>query len=471
MGVMHKKILYRKREHKMNAKKLFSALVVAAMMLNLVFVSASAAEASDTSWYDASKTEFTISTAAELKGLAELVNGGTNFLKKTVKLGADIDLENEEWTPIGNKSKRFDGTFDGNNKTISNLTITGTSSYVALFGNAGAGDYSATIKNLTLNNASVSGDSYVGGIAAEGVGKITNCNVTGAINLVGKNRYVGAVTGHGYWSISDCNVVAEPGAGLIKATYFVGGINGFTGEGSMKITKNTVANVSIEGVYLMGGITGSIQDGPTVSENKIENVTIKSRRGSADYTGLFVGQNAGDNVTTYVINNTAKNSTAVDNETLVITRHTGSHAVNMTVVGTSVRMNDAGKITSGKFELAPPDANLAEGARLIDNEDGTFTVTSEKEVNKIDISNEVLEKNDIVVEENTYVRGEQITVNEVTGRTLKADYQFTHATKAPIDYSLTFDISNLELSSANFGIVLYNIPNDWTVGAPTVTIE
>ena len=75
----------------------------------------------DTSWYTEPNTTDTyiITTAAQLAGLAKLVNEGpengspVNFSGKTVKLGADIDLAGKEWTPIGKSGATFNGTFDG----------------------------------------------------------------------------------------------------------------------------------------------------------------------------------------------------------------------------------------------------------------------------------------------------------------------------------------------------------------------
>ncbi len=57
----------------------------------------------ETSWYigHENDTSYTISTAAQLAGLAKLVNAGNTFSGKTITLGADIDLGGQEWTPIG----------------------------------------------------------------------------------------------------------------------------------------------------------------------------------------------------------------------------------------------------------------------------------------------------------------------------------------------------------------------------------
>ncbi len=108
----------------------------------------------DDTWYKSDDTSFTLTTAAQLAGLAALVNKGTNFSGKTVMLGNNIDLGSyTNWTPIGkNSSYIFMGTFDGNGKTISNLKIDSDQRYVGLFGYV----YNGTIKNVILETPTVS---------------------------------------------------------------------------------------------------------------------------------------------------------------------------------------------------------------------------------------------------------------------------------------------------------------------------
>lgn len=106
----------------------------------------------DTSWYNTMDTAFTLTTAAELAGLAKLVNNGTDtFLGKTITLGNDIDLAGKNWTPIGQGSGEFQGTFDGGDHAIQNLQIdvpaATVTSFVALFGKLSV---DAVIRNLTL---------------------------------------------------------------------------------------------------------------------------------------------------------------------------------------------------------------------------------------------------------------------------------------------------------------------------------
>ena len=216
----------------------------------------------DTSWYDASATSYTIDTASELAGLAKLVNEGTNFSKKTVTLGADIDLGEHQWTPIGNNSKKFQGTFDGNGKTISNLIVDmEPESYVGLFGYASGG----AIKNVTVENAIVRGYLGVGVIAGcPFTSKVSGITITGDVQVDGY-AYVGGVLGrNAYGAVSDVTVNVNEGS-YVRATSFtdsttnrtyVGGVIGFLGEGGTAVT-NVTSNIDVKGSTCdVGGIAG-----------------------------------------------------------------------------------------------------------------------------------------------------------------------------------------------------------------------
>ena len=92
-----------------------------------VWVGAGAEGGIDTSWYNTNDKTFEIKTAAELAGLAKLVNEGTtDFDGKTIRLAADIDLGGKTWTPIGNSAKfkfAFKGVFYGQGHIVSNLNV------------------------------------------------------------------------------------------------------------------------------------------------------------------------------------------------------------------------------------------------------------------------------------------------------------------------------------------------------------
>ena len=158
----------------------------------------------DTSWYDSGEKNFEIDTAAELAGLAKLVNGGETFAGKIVKLTGKIDLLGKEWTPIGTKDAAFQGSFDGGGNSITGMTIDSASDHVGLFGITKGG----TLEQIKLENASIvstrSGDAYVGAITGEGyTGTIQNCSVTG-LKLSAKGNFVGGISGQGYAKINGC---------------------------------------------------------------------------------------------------------------------------------------------------------------------------------------------------------------------------------------------------------------------------
>lgn len=159
----------------------------------------------DTSWYtgNETKSEYHITTAEQLAGLAQLVNadrGTTNFAGITFYLDNDIDLSGHEWISIGTvlggdcPEYSFCGVFDGQGHVISNLyshesDIKGADESHNLLRNALFGNvYNGEVKNLGVANAEIwidpKDDSAAGkGILVDWMGnsKITNCWTSGSI--------------------------------------------------------------------------------------------------------------------------------------------------------------------------------------------------------------------------------------------------------------------------------------------------
>ena len=135
--------------------------------------------------------EYIISNAAGMFWFANEVNvNGNGFSGKTVKLAADINLENAEWTPVGQTgATTFNGVFDGQNYTISNLNVnseaqTGAHYSSGLFGwveshTAGHGH----LKNVKIEGATINGHHNCGalvGYITQETALVENCHVTGA---------------------------------------------------------------------------------------------------------------------------------------------------------------------------------------------------------------------------------------------------------------------------------------------------
>lgn len=168
----------------------------------------------DISWYDADKTEFTLTTAEQLYGFAQLAKT-TTFEGKTVKLGANITLNevdetilakwqsgsavaNKNWTPIGTSSTPFAGTFDGQGYEISGLYHESTMTTGAgLFGNVA---YSAQIKNFKLVDTYISASGNVGMIGEGLISKVEKVYSNAIIES--DNHYAGGMLGFytGYYT-------------------------------------------------------------------------------------------------------------------------------------------------------------------------------------------------------------------------------------------------------------------------------
>ena len=178
---------------------------------------------------------YQISTADQLKLFRDIVNGAggqTQNRGAYAVLTANIDLNNEPWTPIGNYTEGnqiyYEGTFDGGGYTISGLNVTGKFRCASLFGAVKGG----TIKNLTVagnvshNYSSTGLDCHVGGIVGSALDAATiencsnNCSVTG-----GSGDFIGGIAGS---NINNARIIDCYNVGTITGTIIeTGGVTGF----------------------------------------------------------------------------------------------------------------------------------------------------------------------------------------------------------------------------------------------------
>ena len=209
------------------------------------------------SWMISDASTIYITTAQQLKQLADEVNAGDSKSGKTVLLMNDIDLSvYPNWSPIGTLkpntsqvSYPFSGVFDGQNHTISNLTCTSvTNGYAGLFGN-----FDGTVQNLILRDAqitvegqaaavvcenykgqvlncamiggSVKGKSVAGGVVCYNRGTVENCYATGDVTSLSGGRicYAGGVVGYNYreGTVQSCYA-----AGRVESEEHAGGAVG-----------------------------------------------------------------------------------------------------------------------------------------------------------------------------------------------------------------------------------------------------
>ena len=219
------------------------------------------------------------------------------------KADAEKQVAELSWTPIG--SKQYQGTFDGNGKTIRNLFISSTSNEIGFFGYAA----DCRIKNITFDNAKVKGnDNCSTGILAGCAGScvIENIKTTGNCSVEGIYE-TGGIAGRANGNISNCenhaivnglhsvggivgicfdsenSITSCANYGEITGTEdFVGGIIGYFGEGSLQ---NSANNGNITGDARVGNLIGYANICNINNVLGIGNITANY----ADCNGLIVG--------------------------------------------------------------------------------------------------------------------------------------------------------------------------------------
>ena len=225
----------------------------------------------DTSWYNTTSTEFTLTTAEQLAGLAQIVNGTADgitadtFKSKTIKLGANIQLQSDadmagyatwsttvaptnEWVPIGSYDiGYFAGTFDGQGHTISGMYMNEDSaqSYggrAALFGWVNG----AVFNNFTVTKSYAAGINCTAIVAAFQNGSapsFTNIIVTDSTvySSTDKANKIGNTDSDGYSLLmgkmggfsNDLNFTNCHVDGYIDSDYAGGAMVGYLSGGSM----------------------------------------------------------------------------------------------------------------------------------------------------------------------------------------------------------------------------------------------
>ena len=203
---------------------------------------------------------YQISTAAGLKWFRDKVNDAKTEeeTKICAVLTANIDLNNEPWTPIGNYTTTneifYEGTFDGGGHTISNLNVTDRFICAGLFGAVKGG----TIKNLTVagnvsHNYFVGQSGHVGGIVGGALDAATiencsnNCSVTGS-----SSDFIGGIAGS---NIDGARIIDCYNVGTITGT--INGTGGVTG-----LNMGAISNC-----YNVGTFKGSSAVGEIVGNN------------------------------------------------------------------------------------------------------------------------------------------------------------------------------------------------------------
>ena len=265
---------------------------------------------------------YIITTAEELKWFRDEVNRGRkNICAKiadnvevidmsTVCHAADKsqNLEEVSWEPIGNTTNKYMGTFDGNNKTITNLYINANQKYSGLFGYT----YISTIKNLTFVNANVTNtNSFTGILVGYGYGG-TYQNIMTSISCEvygddGTGGIAGKLAGNAYNCVNYATVQGKEQVGGLFSSYdssksitacanygkvtasslWVGGLVGYFNSGTIQDCANYG---DVKGSNRVGGMAGFVSSGKIQNVFSYGNVSATN---STQYIGMAFGTGSG----------------------------------------------------------------------------------------------------------------------------------------------------------------------------------
>ncbi len=209
-----------------------------------------------------------INSIADLQGLA---------MNKSYRLMQDLDLEGIEWTPLGSFEEPYLGIFDGNNHTLSNLTITQrNTSFNGLFAHL-----SGSVSDLEIRDFTIAYTAqfltYAGGLAGYLSGDVDNVAVSGTITLVNNtsNTYAGLLVGA---------VVAKVTSTMTADAFVANEITGVSASGSVDIDgKNFV---------YVGGLAGKIHNS-RVERAVVEADIRVTAQNYRIYAGGVVGHHYG----------------------------------------------------------------------------------------------------------------------------------------------------------------------------------
>lgn len=228
----------------------------------LQFTTAEATEGVS-SWYDLSAVRNELDAHYNLTADLDRNSAGYDELVDTEK----------GWDPIGTQGLRFNGTFDGNNHTISDLYINRSNEdNLGVFGHVGDNEDQTTINNTCIENATVTGERAVGTL----IGRVTgnqdtliekSCAVNSSVN--GTGAVGGLIGSHNSWretqggtdnpvlnqSFADVNVTDREN---VDNPDKFGGLVGCSQKGQIE-DSYALGNVTVEnGGERIGGLAGCI---------------------------------------------------------------------------------------------------------------------------------------------------------------------------------------------------------------------
>ena len=210
---------------------------------------------------------YIITKAEELAWFRDQVNGGNK--KICAKIADNVEvidlkdfchaadaskkIDEQSWMPIGNSDKLYQGTFDGNGKTITNLYINASQVNMGLFGYT----YGGTIKNLTFEYANVTNTNNYAGVLvgkASGGSTLQNIKISNTCQIKG-GQYTGGIAGY-----LDGNAYNCVNCATVQGIQYIGGLCGYSRTGNSMTACANYGNVTASSLRV-GGLVGYFSGG------------------------------------------------------------------------------------------------------------------------------------------------------------------------------------------------------------------
>ena len=354
---------------------------------------------------EANAVTYTVKTPAQFYWLSQQINKGAEGFADTsnfvIKLGANLDFNNDEWLPVGTESQAYKGDFDGQSHSISNLFINMPGQdYLGLFSTVKGTDNQ--LGNVELNNVNIigtclkinyvrHGGNYAGALAAKmEAGTIKGVTVNNFAYdsgpITGSGEYVGGIVGWGTVNMENCTV---NGAKIVtKWGQNLGGIIGFLGDGDYTIQNCHATDINIlKADFDAGGLVGAMVSGNVKvydcsianSQIEIETPFESPETPALTYRGELVGEKRFDGPL-YLYNCTSVNTKAIN--TSVKNDQSQLVGGDQTKVKTLTVYNEDNKTPYATISEAVKEANsggtITIGAGTYDE-----TVTLDKAVNLV----------------------------------------------------------------------------------------
>lgn len=251
-------------------------------------------------------------------------------------LEADIELTGS-WEPIGTAQTPYTGTFDGNGKTITGLTIDSSSQYVGMFGYLKGEVTKLNLANVNITSSWSDNPYYaaVGAVAGyiTSSSSIIGCSVSGNITINGANSNAGGLAGQNYGSISNCWVngltIKGPSSngrlgGVVGSNsktiedchvenlIITDGANagGVVGYNTSTLTGCSVKDSSVTGSSISGGVVGNFNNGE-IAGCSVDGTTVATDSINGTSGGVIGSQTSGKAMACYFANGSINNTGAL----------------------------------------------------------------------------------------------------------------------------------------------------------------